>query len=191
MQRAAFPSSAIHETAWPAPMFWVVLKDHAVDDSLGQGIDRNILVRQFLSGMTREPKVLRECLLLNDLDNAANLRLLAQCFLQQLMNSPKVAITHDDNDIARTDDLANLPRDGCGIGQIIGLLASIAEVAHYEFGVQTFVFLEKMQPGDLGHEDHIGVVEALGKLFLEDIAARRVGARLEDGDQALLCMAKP
>src|SRR5438445_9074290 len=97
------------------------------------------------------------------------------------MDVSKPAVAEHAYHVAAVDALSDVLDDGLDIGQIGGGLAGGLQVLHQAARVEPLAGRDLLQAGDFGNDYRIRVGEGRGQFGLEDVSARGVGARLEDG----------
>ncbi len=101
------------------------------------------------------------------------------------MDAAESAVAEDTHHVAALHVPADVLDDGVYIREVGGGFATGLDVLHQLLGVQAFLGLQLLQLGDLGDDHAVGVCERRGEFVLENIPARGVRARLENGPDFL------
>ena len=101
------------------------------------------------------------------------------------MDAAEAAVAEHTHHIAALRILPDVLDDGVHVSKVGGGFAERLDVLHQLLGVQAFLGLQLVEVGDLRDDDGVGVLEGKREFLLENIPARGVRARLEDGPDFL------
>ena len=100
------------------------------------------------------------------------------------VDAVEAAIGEDGDDVAGGELRCNSGNDGVSIGKKLSGRACVVEGADDFLGMQALLLGNSLLLVDSGEDGAIGKAEAFNEIRREDLAAQRVGARLEHGPKA-------
>ena len=100
------------------------------------------------------------------------------------MNIVEAAVGHDQDHVAGGGGLREMVNDLIGVREEARRFAAAVEFAHQVLRGKALGLGDVVEPGRPADTDHVGAFEGGGVDRLEHLAHARVGARLEDGDDA-------